>query len=128
MKEEEIFKMGFALYFYFFLFGNFSWITNTRPWLSKKYKLYFMYIDFIRSSSSNCWIKINFNSKLILNSKMLCKFLSLLLVFIIAKGCHQDFNLFYTTIVVIHHFFEWKMAYTLIMIATISLTKCDKQP
>jgi hypothetical protein len=37
--------------------------------------IYCMYIDFIQSSSFNCWIEINFDSKWTLSSKMLsCKF------------------------------------------------------
>jgi hypothetical protein len=44
-------------------------------WPLKNSKLYYVYIDFIQSSSSNHWIKINFDSKWILSSKMLlCKF------------------------------------------------------
>jgi len=66
-----------------------------------------MYIDFIQCS--NYWIKINFDSKWTLSSKMLlCKFLSFLLMLIITKRCHQDFNLLCTTILVIHHFLSEK--------------------
>jgi hypothetical protein len=39
---------------------------------------------------------------------MLCKFESVLPVFMMAKKCHQDFNLICTIIFVIHHPFEQK--------------------
>jgi hypothetical protein len=71
-----------------------------------------MYINFIQFSSSNRWVKINFDSKWTLSSKMLsCKFLSFLLVFMIAKEYHQDFNLLRIVIFVIHHLFWWKVVY-----------------
>jgi hypothetical protein len=67
-----------------------------------------MYIDFIQKKLFNHWIKINFDSKFTLNSNMLlCKFLSFLIVFRIAKKCYQDFNFLCIIIFVIHHFF-WK--------------------
>jgi hypothetical protein len=43
--------------------------------IEKMYVIYFMYIDFIQLSSSNHWIKLNFDSKWTLSSKMLsCTF------------------------------------------------------
>jgi hypothetical protein len=70
-----------------------------------------MYINFIQSFSSNHWIKINFDSKWTLKSKMLsCKFLKFLLVFKIAKKYHQHFSLLCIMILVIHHLIWWKVA------------------
>ncbi len=40
-------------------------------WMLKKCTLYFMHIDFIQLFSSKDWIKLNFDSKWILSSKML---------------------------------------------------------
>jgi hypothetical protein len=37
---------------------------------------------------------------------LLCNFFSFLLVFKIIKGCHQDFSLLCTIILVIHHLLE----------------------
>jgi hypothetical protein len=31
--------------------------------IKKLYVIYYVYIDFIKSSSSNCWIEINFEFK-----------------------------------------------------------------
>jgi hypothetical protein len=80
IKEEEILLMGIALFFNFFLFGNVSWITNMRPYGHWKNVTYFIYIDLIQSSSSNYWIKISFDSKWTLSSKMLsCKIIIFIL-------------------------------------------------
>jgi hypothetical protein len=80
IKEEEILLMGIALFFNFFLFGNVSWITNMRPSGHWKNVTYFIYIDLIQSSSSNYWIKISFDSKWTLSSKMLsCKIIIFIL-------------------------------------------------
>jgi len=83
--------MDIALIFNFLLFGNVSWTTNMRPYGHwKLYVIYCVYIGFIQSSSSNHWIKISFDSKWIWSLKMLlCKFQSFLLVFKLAKWCHQ---------------------------------------
>jgi len=71
-----------------------------------------MYIDFIHLFSFNCWIKINFDFKCTLSSKMFsCKFLRFLLVFMIAKNCHQHFNFLHIIIFVIHHLFKRKMVH-----------------
>jgi hypothetical protein len=40
----------------------------------KLHIIYVVYIDFIRSSSSNHWIEINLDLKWKLSSKMLCTF------------------------------------------------------
>jgi len=74
--------------------------------------IYYMYINFIQSFSSNYWIKINFDLKWTLSSKMLsCKFLSFLFVFRRAKEYHQDFNLLCTITLTRHHLFWWKVAH-----------------
>jgi len=71
-----------------------------------------MYINFIKSSSSNHWIKINFDSKWTLSSKMLsCNFFKKIIVFRIAKGYHQTFSLLHIIILIIHHLFWWKMVH-----------------
>ncbi len=71
-----------------------------------------MYIDFIHLFSFNCWIKINVDFKCTLSSKMFsCKFLRFLLVFMIAKNCHQHFNFLHIIIFVIHHLFKRKMVH-----------------
>jgi hypothetical protein len=45
------------------------------PMADKKlHIIYVVYIDFIQSSSSKCWIKINLDSKWNSSSKMLCTF------------------------------------------------------
>jgi hypothetical protein len=81
-------------------------------WPLKKCKLSYMHINFIQSFSFNHWIKINIDSKFTLNSKMLlCKFWNFLLVFKIAKGYHQNFSLLCTIILVIDHFFWWKVVH-----------------
>ncbi len=65
----------------------------------------------IQSSFSH-WIKINFDSKWTLSLKMLSsKSLSLLLVFRIGKGYHQDCSLLRIIIFVIHHLFGWKVVH-----------------
>jgi hypothetical protein len=56
--------------------------------------IYYVYIDLIQSSSSNHWIKIDFDSKWTLNLKKFSwEFKFFLLVFRIAKGYHQKFSL-----------------------------------
>jgi hypothetical protein len=100
--------MDIKLFFQFFLFGNVSWTTNMRlygRWKVINY-IYYMYINFILFFSYNHWMKINFDSKWTLSSKMLsCKFLSFLFVFMIVEDYHQNFNLLHTIILVIHYFF-----------------------
>jgi hypothetical protein len=49
--------------------------SQTWGLMAIEYIIYSMYIDFIQSFLSNYWIKINFDSKWTLSSKMLlCKF------------------------------------------------------
>jgi hypothetical protein len=69
------FKCGLCIIFNFLLFDNVSWTTNVKPYGRKKtWVIFSMYIGFIQSSLSNHWIKVNFDSKWTLNSKMLsCK-------------------------------------------------------
>jgi hypothetical protein len=85
--------MGIALCFQF----PFVMFHESQTWgpmaIEELLIIYFKYIDFIQSSSYNGSIKIKFDLKWTLSSKMLlCKFLSLLLVFRLPKGCHQDFT------------------------------------
>jgi len=74
--------------------------------------IYFIYIDFIQYSSSNRWIKITFDSKWIWVPQCYHQnFKVFSLMFRIGKGCHQDFSLLCTIILVIHHFFGWKVVH-----------------
>jgi hypothetical protein len=94
--------------------------------VEKIWVIYCIYINLMQSSSTNHWIKINFDSKWTLSFKMLsCKSLSLLLVFRIAKGYHQDCSLLCTIIFVIHHLFGWKVVHPLC--AFTLLCKCKLQ-
>jgi hypothetical protein len=69
----------------------------------KLHIIYVVYIDFIQSSSSNRWIEINLDLKWNLSSKMLLfTFQGFLLMYRIVKWCHQNLNLLYTMILVIH--------------------------
>jgi hypothetical protein len=106
-KRRRFYRWALHVFFNFLLFGNVSWTTNMRlygRWKTVSYILYvhwFYPIFFIYR-----WIKINFDSKCTLSSKMFsCKFLSFLLVFMIAKNCHQHFNFLHIIIFDIHHLF-----------------------
>jgi len=63
-KNEEFYR--WALYIFSFLFGLIM-CYELQTWspmaIEKMYVIYFMHIDFIQSSSSNHWIKLNFDSK-----------------------------------------------------------------
>jgi len=62
--------------------------------IKKMYIIYFMHIDFIQSSLFNHLIKLNFDSKWTLSSKMLSCILNFFFyIFKISKKCYQDFNL-----------------------------------
>jgi len=110
-KEDEIYRWALKKKFSFFCLVVFN---RSQTWslmvIINIYIIYSIYTDFIQSSSSNGWIKINFDSNWTLSStKMLsCKFKILLLVLKIAKGCHQDFNL------IMYH----NIYYTLVSIMT----------
>jgi hypothetical protein len=102
--------------YYFFNFFCLVMFHEPQTWgpmaIEKLEVIYYMYINFIQFSSTNRWIKINFDSKWTLGSKMLSwKFLSFLLVFMIAKEYHQNFNLLHTIILIIHHLFWWKVVH-----------------
>jgi hypothetical protein len=61
-----------ALYIFSFFFGLVvCYEPQTWGLVEKMYIIYFMHIDFIQSSSFNHWIKLNFDSKWTLNSKIL---------------------------------------------------------
>jgi hypothetical protein len=63
-KRKRFYRWALHYFFSFFLFGNVLWTINMRPYGCWKTISYiFMYINFIQSSSSNHWIKINFDSK-----------------------------------------------------------------
>jgi hypothetical protein len=55
-----------------------------------------MYVDFIQSFSFNYWIKINFDSKFIMSSKIQNVVMHILFnflpIFRIPKGYHQDYS------------------------------------
>jgi hypothetical protein len=95
---------------YFFNFLCLVMFHESQTWIlmvvEKLFVINLVYIDFIQSSSFNCWIKINFDSKWTLNPKFCCcaNFKFFLLVFRLAKGWHQDFSLLGT-----HHFFGTKV-------------------
>ncbi len=79
--------------FYFILLVMFhepqTWGPMAVEWLQF---IHCMYINFIQSFSSNCWIKINFDSKWTLKPKMLsCNFFKKLLMFRIAKKIPSRF-------------------------------------
>ncbi len=58
------------------------------------YVIHFMHIDFIYSSSSDHWIKLNFNSKWTLNKNVVMHVLKFFfLISMIFKRCDQNFNL-----------------------------------
>ncbi len=75
MKEEEILWMDITLFFsIFFCLVMFHEPQTWDPMTVLKMKVvYYVYIDFIQSSSSNYWIKIDFDSKWTLNSKKLSR-------------------------------------------------------
>jgi hypothetical protein len=106
--------MVIALFFYFLLFSNVSWIINMKPYGRwKNYKLYILctLILFnllhvtvgskLISTKNELWIQ----KCCCANSKVF------LLIFRTTKRCHQDFNLLPIIIIVIHHFFWTKVAH-----------------
>jgi len=76
MKKKKIVLLGICIIFSYFFCLTMSYEPQTwGPMANKKlHIIYVMYIDFIQSSSSNCWIEINLDLKWNLNSKMLCTF------------------------------------------------------
>jgi hypothetical protein len=99
--KKEILWMGIAFFFNLCLFVNVSWSTNMKPYGHWKIVSYIFYIQYyIQSSSSNYWIKMNFEFQ-----NVVIKFFKCLLMFTIIKGCHQDFSLLCIILFVIHHYF-----------------------
>jgi hypothetical protein len=110
-KRRRFCRLGHCIIF--FILFYLVMFHEPQTWghmvVEKLYVIYCMYIDFFQSSSSNCWIKINFDSKWTLSSKMLsCNFFKKNLVFLIAKEYHQNFDLLHIIILVIHHLFGEK--------------------
>jgi hypothetical protein len=97
IKENEI-LWSLHYFFNFCLFGNVSWTINMKHFGHWKNVSYIFYVHyFYPISSSNHWIKNNFDVKWTLSFKMLsCKILSLFIMFQIVKGCHQDLSLLHT--------------------------------
>jgi hypothetical protein len=88
------------LFFFFLLLVMFHEPQTWSPIAVKKCKLHIICTLILSNIFINYWIKISFDSKWTLNSKMLsCKFLKKLSMFRITKGCHQDFSLFTSPII-----------------------------
>jgi len=74
-QREKYFIVGHCI-----TFSNFFLIMSYEPQTwgpmvdGKLHIIYVVYIDFIQSSSYDCWIEINLDLKWNLNSKMLCTF------------------------------------------------------
>jgi len=74
-KRMRFYSWALPFFFRFLFFSNVLWSTNMKLYGRKKIAHYVVYIIFIQSSSSNCWIEIHFDLKWNLNSKMLlCTF------------------------------------------------------
>jgi hypothetical protein len=64
ISKKRFHKWALYYFFNFLLFGNVSWTTNMKPSGHWKIGSYILYVhQFIQFSSSNYWIKINFDSK-----------------------------------------------------------------
>jgi hypothetical protein len=86
--------------------------NSVRPFGHLKIICYipYMYIDFMQSSWSNCWI--NFDSKWTLNKKnVVVLILKFSIAFTTTKGCHKKFSLHCTIILVIHCLFWTKVVH-----------------
>ncbi len=79
--------------------------------VEKSYIIYFVYNDFIQSFLSTHWIKLNFNSKWILNFEILsCTFYFIFPLYLrFPKNVIKILPYCIHIILVIHHFFEWKL-------------------
>ncbi len=99
-----------ALYIFSFFFGLVACYesqTGGPMAIEKMYIIYIMHIDFIQSSSSNHWIKLNFDSKWLLSSKILsCMCLGF------PKDAIKISIYCIPIIFVLHHFFGWKMVHS----------------
>jgi hypothetical protein len=72
--------------------------------IEKMYIIYFMHIDFIQSSSSNHWIKFNFESQNVV--------MHILSFFFLCLGFSKNaIKISACYILIIHHFFGWKVAH-----------------
>ncbi len=116
---------------YFLIFFCLAIFHESQTWgvMAVKINIYYILCTLILSNSLHLIVgsKLFFTKMNLKFQNVVMQILKFLLVFIIAKGCHQDFNLLCTTILVIYHVFEWKVVFTLIMIPMIFLAKCDKQ-
>jgi hypothetical protein len=101
--------MGITLFFQFSFVWYVSWITNMRPYGYWNIVSYIL-CTFILFNPLHLIVGSRLiDSKWTLSFKMLlCKILSVLLVLRLDKGCHQDFSLLRTIILVIHHLFQQK--------------------
>jgi len=98
------------LFFHFFWFGNVLWITNMRPYGHwNMYIIYFMHIDLSKS------FHLTIGSSLILiqNELWIPIVMHILKFFVLCLGFPKKFikiSVYYTPIIlVIHHFFGWKV-------------------
>jgi hypothetical protein len=84
--------------------------------IENMYIIYFMHIDFIQLSSSNHWIKLNFDSKWTLSFKMLSyMFLSSFFMFEVLKKMPSRFmfiaHLLYLLYIIFFDENWWKMVH-----------------
>jgi len=107
IKRKRFYR--WALFFFSFFFRVVV-CYESQTWgsmaVEKMYIIYIMHIDFIQSSSSNHWIKFNFDFKWALSSKILsCTCLGF------SKDAIKISIYCIPIIFVLHHFFGWKMVH-----------------